>query len=239
MTLHTLIAGILLGVSFCAPVGPVTIETLRRGLRGGFRPALALQLGSIIGDTTFCVLAFLGLAPLVTHNAIRIPLWVAGALVLAYLGVSAVKDAMSSANPLASTQQAASSLSETVLPAAPSLLPTATCLPPASLSNAFRTGAAMSLTNPMAILWWLSIGGAMLASGLTDLSPTGTTAFIASFVLGCFLYAFFMAALVGFGRQFVRPTVFRAATAVSGLALLVFGGQIGWQALTTLVAVIR
>jgi len=223
VTLNTLFAGILLGISFCAPVGPVTIETLRRGLRGGFRPALALQLGSIIGDTTFCVLAFLGLAPLVTHDAIRIPLWVAGALVLVYLGIGAVRDAM---QPQTLTPTLSQRERE---PYSGGL----------DLPGSFRTGAAMSLTNPMAILWWVSIGGAMLASGLTDVSPSGTAAFIGSFVVGCTLYAFFMAALLGFGRQFIRPTVFRVATAVSGLALLVFGWQVGWQAVTTLVAFIR
>lgn len=220
MTLNTLIAGILLGISFCAPIGPVTIETLRRGMRGGFRPALGLQLGSIIGDTTFCVLAFLGLAPLVTHNIVRIPLWVMGALVLAYLGLSAVRDAMGQMK--LDTAVAAGDVVGGL-----------------GMRGSFRTGAVMSLTNPMAILWWVSIGGAMLASGLTDLSPTGTAAFIASFVLGCTLYAFSMAGLVGFGRQFIRPTVFRVATALSGLALLFFGGQIGWQAVTTLAAFIR
>lgn len=218
MSLNTLIAGILLGISFCAPVGPVTIETLRRGMRGGFRPALGLQLGSIIGDTTFCVLAFLGLAPLVTHNVVRIPLWAAGALVLAYLGVTAVRDAMGQMQ--LDTAGTAGDV-------------------PLGLTRSFRTGAVMSLTNPMAILWWVSIGGAMLASGITDLSPTGTAAFIGSFIVGCFLYAIFMAGLVGFGRQFIRPTFFRVATAVSGLALLFFGGQIGWQAVTTIAGFIR
>ena len=217
MSLSTLIAGILLGISFCAPVGPVTIETLRRGMHGGFRPALGLQLGSIIGDTTFCVLAFLGLAPLVTHNLIRIPLWVAGALVLAYLGITAVRDSLGQMKL------------ETAAADGVRL----------DMSRSFRTGAVMSLTNPMAILWWVSIGGAMLASGITDLSPTGTAAFIASFIVGCFLYAIFMASLVGFGRQFIRPTFFRVATAVSGLALLFFGGQIGWQAATTFAGFIR
>jgi len=213
MTLQTLIAGVLLGISFCMPVGPVTIETVRRGLRGGFGPALALQLGSIIGDTTFCVLAFLGLAPLVTHVAVRVPLWLLGAAVLAYLGIGALRDARRGVD-----------------------LNLAAAL---TGKDSFRTGAVMSLTNPLAILWWLSIGGAMLASGITDLSPTGTAAFIASFIVGCFLYAIFMASLVGFGRQFIRPTFFRVATAVSGLALLFFGGQIGWQAATTIAGFIR
>ncbi len=46
----TLLAGAAVAISFSAPPGPVTLETVRRGLRGGFGPALNVQLGSIIGD---------------------------------------------------------------------------------------------------------------------------------------------------------------------------------------------
>ena len=50
--LATTIAGAIMAISLSAPPGPVTMETVRRGLRGGFRPALFVQLGSVIGDLT-------------------------------------------------------------------------------------------------------------------------------------------------------------------------------------------
>ena len=50
--LATAIAGAIMAISLSAPPGPVTMETVRRGLRGGFRPALFVQLGSVIGDLT-------------------------------------------------------------------------------------------------------------------------------------------------------------------------------------------
>ena len=48
----TAIAGAIMAISLSAPPGSVTMETVRRGLRGGFRPALFVQLGSVIGDLT-------------------------------------------------------------------------------------------------------------------------------------------------------------------------------------------
>ena len=59
--LLTAFTGAVMAISFCAPPGPVTMETLRRGLRGGFGPALQVQLGSIVGDVTWCALALVGL----------------------------------------------------------------------------------------------------------------------------------------------------------------------------------
>jgi threonine/homoserine/homoserine lactone efflux protein len=37
----------MLSLAYVASPGPVNIETLRRGLAGGFRAALALQRGAI------------------------------------------------------------------------------------------------------------------------------------------------------------------------------------------------
>ena len=55
-----------LGLLFNAAPGPVFAATVQVGVRGGFKPALAVQLGSIVGDGVWAAigsaLAFLGLA---------------------------------------------------------------------------------------------------------------------------------------------------------------------------------
>jgi chemosensory pili system protein ChpE len=47
-----LIAAFLLGLVFNAAPGAVFAETVRRGATGGFRAALALQVGSLVGDAS-------------------------------------------------------------------------------------------------------------------------------------------------------------------------------------------
>ncbi len=59
--------GILMGILFAAPPGIVTAETLRRGVTRGFPAALSVQLGSLIGDATYCVLALAGVAAVVQN----------------------------------------------------------------------------------------------------------------------------------------------------------------------------
>ena len=86
--LTTALAGAVMAISFSAPPGPVAMETVRRGLGGGFRPALSVQLGSIIGDFTWCGLALVGLAPAGADWLGTQRLSVAGVAVLLYLGAA-------------------------------------------------------------------------------------------------------------------------------------------------------
>ncbi len=46
------VSAVVLGIAFCAPPGVVTAESLRCGLRGGFRPVILIQAGSLVGDAT-------------------------------------------------------------------------------------------------------------------------------------------------------------------------------------------
>ena len=53
-------AAFVFGLIFNAAPGAVFAETVRRGIRGGFRPALAVQLGSLAGDTLWALLGLSG-----------------------------------------------------------------------------------------------------------------------------------------------------------------------------------
>jgi chemosensory pili system protein ChpE len=81
---------IMLGLVYVASPGTVNIETLRRSLTGGFRVALALQLGSLIGDLFWAILALAGVGLLLTHAAAHTLLSIASTVLLLYLGYSAL-----------------------------------------------------------------------------------------------------------------------------------------------------
>ena len=197
--LTTALAGLVMAISFSAPPGPVAMETIRRGLGGGFRPALAVQLGSIIGDFTWCALALLGLAPLVQVPWMRMLLSVAGVGILLYLGAAGLRDA--------ATRRASA----------------AAGAPTQSHANAFRSGLVISMANPMAVAYWLSVGGALVAAGIAGTTPVQTGTFVLGFLGGTFAWAFVMALAVRWGRQMLTPAVFRWVTAGCSAALLIFG----------------
>jgi chemosensory pili system protein ChpE len=210
--LTTALAGAIMAISFSAPPGPVAMETIRRGLRGGFRPALFVQFGSIIGDVTWLGLALLGLAPLVQIAWVRALLSVAGVAVLVYLGAAGVREALTTraqgtaGGPSAHDQQ-----------------------------GAFRSGLAISMANPMAVAYWLSVGGALVASGVAGSSAGQTAAFVGGFVGGTLAWCFVMAGAVRWGRALLKPVVFRWVTFGCGTALMLFGVSLAVRMMETLV----
>jgi hypothetical protein len=79
-----IVLGIVIGVAYIATPGPVNIETIRRGVMGGFRVALAIQLGALIGDLTYALVALAGLARALTHPATIVLLLLVAMLLLAF-----------------------------------------------------------------------------------------------------------------------------------------------------------
>lgn len=202
--LITALSGAAIALAFSAPPGPVAMETIRRGLRGGFGPALRVQLGSIIGDLTWCLAALVGLAPLVQVMWVRHALGIIGVGVLMYLGLLGVRDALKPPAPTATT---------------------------GALENkgAFRSGLWISMANPMAVGYWLGVGGTLVAAGVIGASLLHTTAFILGFVAAVFVWAFVMALVVGFGQQWMTPRLFRVVTLACGLTLIFFGLSLASQ----------
>lgn len=58
-----------------------------RGARGGFRPALSVQLGSLAGDALWAVLGLAGVGLLAQAESLRVPVGVAGVLYLLWLAI--------------------------------------------------------------------------------------------------------------------------------------------------------
>jgi chemosensory pili system protein ChpE len=189
-----------MAISMSAPPGPVTMETVRRGLGGGFRPALFVQLGSVIGDLTWCGVALLGLAPLVQIGWVRTGLSVAGVALLFYLGLTGLRDAF-----LARQSTEAVRAYD------------------AGHAGAFRSGLAISMANPMAIGYWLTVGGALIAAGVAGSSPLQTGTFVGGYLGGTLAWCFVLALAVRWGKRVLSPAMFRWLTAACSIALLVFG----------------
>ena len=198
---------IMLGLVYVASPGPVNIETLRRGLTGGFRVALSLQLGSLLGDLFWALLALAGVGLLLAHAAAQTILGIAGTLLLLYLGYSALRSWRTiavAANPTGGT------VPQSYSPA---------------LGNwrMFWTGAAIATANPFGPAFWLSIGGAMGSS-----AQHHPATFLGGFFLGALLAAVGIAVVVGIGHARITPRLVRLATSGCGLALIACGLMVGY-----------
>ena len=133
------ISSFILAIAFCAPPGVITAETIRRGAARGFVPALFVQFGSLVGDTTWAIIALTGLAFLVQNNVAKIILSLIGILLMLKLAWDAIKDARSG-KELDMTSVSASTRGD------------------------FANGAFLSLGNPMNIVFWTGLGTTVFAS---------------------------------------------------------------------------
>src|ERR1700719_4615227 len=97
--IHVLSAAYLMGLAAAAPMGPVNMLAIRRGMIGGWRRTLACAIGSVGGDLILFSLALLGCQSLLSNLSnpiLRTVLTAIGVTVLLPVGlyflVRAVKE---------------------------------------------------------------------------------------------------------------------------------------------------
>ena len=192
------ISAFLLGLIFNAAPGAVFAETVRQGVRGGYRPALGVQLGSLVGDALWAVLGLVGIGLLLQLDWLRWPIGVAGTLYLLWLARDAWRAASVEflvAGDAGVTQRSAT-----------------------------RAGVLRSVTNPQNIAYWAALGSAMGAVGVHEPSATDYGIFFAGFMVSSVVWAFVCAAIVDrlfarSGQQWAKLTYRLCAVAFVALAL--------------------
>ncbi len=199
-----LVSSFILGIAFCAPPGIITAETIRRGAARGFVPALSVQFGSLVGDTTWAAIALTGLAFVIQNNVAKAILSVIGITLMVKLALDAIKDAREGKHPANETEQA-------------------------STRGDFASGAFLSLGNPMNIVFWTGLGTTVFASIAGTPQPIHFATFFTGFLGGAILWCFFIAGLVAWGRQWMTASFFRFLNAACGLVLFYFALQLGLQ----------
>ena len=84
--------GAMLGLAAASPPGPVNLEITRRTVRGGFGAGAAVGLGAVTIDVLYAVLLVLGVLTLLNEiGPLRLAVTAIGVLLLAYLGVGALR----------------------------------------------------------------------------------------------------------------------------------------------------
>lgn len=188
--------GIIVGLSLAAPIGPINVEIVRRGLRSGFLSGWLVGAGALTADMLYCLLAIAGIAPLVQHVVVRTILWVAGGCFLAYLAYGSLRLVINRQRLVPGAGQAIE-------------------------RRSYPTGFLMALFNPMGIVFWASIGGGLVASAVEQTDALGTMSIISGVFVGIGLWVTVLSILVQGGRRYVSDGVFRLVNLAG--AILLFG----------------
>lgn len=194
----------MLGISLAAPVGPIKLEMLKRGLSGGFWPSWLVGLGAVSADFLFMSSIFLGLSPFLQEAMVQIIMLFVGIFMLAYLGISTVKGALLNRKLLQ-------------LEADP------------TLKTPYLTGFSLALLNPFNFVFWFGVYGGALQS-IPSHFGIFAAAFLSMFILlGIVLWNVNIAFTVHFFRKLINETLIRWMTIFAGIALIGFAINLVWK----------
>ena len=185
---------------FSVQPGVISFEALRRGMTHGYRAALYVELGSLLGDGVWAVVALLGASLLFQSQSAALALGLFGCGFLLWLA----RDAwLASRTDLALDRETG------------------------GRGNHLLAGALLSLSNPQNLTFWLGMSGTIIGLGFLDPEPRHLAVFLAGFMIAQVCWCFFFASLVGYGRRLLNQRLFRAVNlacavflAYMGLALL-------------------
>jgi chemosensory pili system protein ChpE len=195
------------GLAYCAAPGVINAEALRRALTRGFRAALLFQLGALVGDAVWAAAALSGLVIIRPCAVLHGVLGIAGALLLGWMAWGALRDSLRGH--------------------APAVLHT-------SRHDDLLLGILLSLANPFAVVFWLSVGGGLLRVGaLAPQLSTAVTA-VGAFILATLIWSVLLASLASYGRTLVTAFAFRWLNAGAGVCMALFGVGLIWRTLAAL-----
>jgi len=192
------LSSLFLGFLFNAAPGAIFAETIKVGVKGGFRPALAVQLGSLAGDALWAILGLAGVGVLLQVDSLTLPLGVAGVIYLLWLSIDSWRAAGQEMGRLTLDTDAE--------------------------TKALRSGVVLSITNPQNIAFWAALGSALGAIGVSDPTATHYAVFFCGFMASSLVWCFVCAAMVdrafrNVGGKWAKLTYRTCAVAFLVLAL--------------------
>lgn len=199
---------IILGISFTAAIGPVTIITIKRGLERGFWSAFITNMGAVLVDALYLVLIFFAFTSFFKSEIFSIILGTFGVCLLIYFGIGDIKNAFGK-----------NILDRNIKK---------------TFGDTFFTGFLINITNPLAPIAWLGFYGIFASNpnyNATDISFLENLGFV---VLGAIIWGVTISFLAHMGKKFVNEKVMKIISFIAGCILIGFAIYLGYSTYTNL-----
>ena len=181
-----------MSVAFAAQPGLIAFEAIRRGVAHGFSAALHVELGSLLGDSVWALIALLGASVLFQSRLATLALGALGGMMLLRFAWDAWHASRADVAMNGRGSRRGSHLA---------------------------AGMLLSLSNPMNLTFWLGMSGVVIGFGFLDPQPAHLAVFFAGFMIAQVCWCFFFAALVEFGRRLLSQRLFRVINLACALFL--------------------
>ena len=209
-SIHVLAAAFLMGLAAAAPIGPVNMMAIRRGVAGGWRHSVACAIGSIFGDLVLFSLALFGghyFLHSLSDPKVKTALEAVGAVILPLVGINFLW--LAAKNPRRAFNSARRRWRRGPVPA--------------RLIGEAAKAAALTLFNPLTMLYWIAVTSSWLPFAYSVLGDKAPGWGILMVGLGLTTWFTALIVFVSFIPHRTGAIFFRLANAVLGFLLLGFG----------------
>jgi L-lysine exporter family protein LysE/ArgO len=206
---HVLSAAFLMGLAAAAPMGPVNMVAIRRGVIGGWRHTLACGIGSVAGDLILFSLVLLGghyLFSDLSNPTLQSVLAAIGVIVLLPLGIYFLLRTVK--EPLRAYASARQHWDESTVPA--------------HLVAEVSECSALTIFNPLTVVYWVGVTSNWLPFAHSVLGHRAPGWGILMVAAGLMTWFTALVVVVRFIPDGIGPIFFRLVNAVFGLILLGF-----------------
>lgn len=189
---------VLVGLAIAMPVGAITVEMTKQGLKNGFLHGWAVGLGGMTVDLLLIIFLYLGFASILQNPVIQVPMWIVGAIFLLFIGFDSIKNA--DKDITVSGEK-----------------------PKKSFISSYRNGFLVAIS-PGNIVFWLSVFGTVLTNSY-DQNEQGLFFILASGVLtGILIHDIGLLTILAYTRKLMSRKMIKTISIIAGLLLISFAG---------------
>lgn len=203
MTLY--LTYVMMGISIAMPIGAISVEMIKQGLKNGFLHGWAVGLGGMTIDIILIVAFYFGLSSILNQPFIQIIMWIIGAVFLLLIGYDSIKNAD---HDIALSDEK----------------------PKKSWFSSYRNGFLVAIS-PGNIVFWLSVFGSILTSSYDMENPIKFIKIGAGVLTGILLHDIGLLTIVSTTRKIMNRSMIKISSIVAGILLIGFSGYFIYEAI--------
>lgn len=204
----------LLGLVIALPVGAISVEMTKQGLKNGFLHGWAVGLGAMTIDLLLILAMYAGFASFLSLPYVQMPLWLIGAGFLVYLGYDSIRHADHGITPTDAKPQK-------------------------SLARTYRGGLLVALS-PGSLIFWVSVFGTILSNSYhKDSTPLAFMIAAAGILSGILLHDIGLLLIVSASRRVLRRAAIKWISIAAGLMLMGFAALFVYEFIKEAVSYVK
>ncbi|MCR8853263.1 MULTISPECIES: LysE family translocator [Lysinibacillus] len=192
------VAYVLVGLAIAMPVGAITVEMTKQGLKNGFLHGWAVGLGGMTIDIVLVFALYMGLASILALPMVQLPMWIIGAGFLFLLGYDSIKNA----------DHDITLAGEKVTK---------------SFFASYFNGLLVAIS-PGNLVFWVNVFGVVLAKSYGQGEQTSFLIIAAGVLSGILLHDLGLLTIVSVTRKAMNRKMIKTFTIVAGFLLIGFAG---------------